>query len=98
MEKKFTKEQLENKQIHLLRQIGRELGVKSPSTLKKSQLIEQILGISSGEISPTFSKVGRPQLDGVVEKSKNKDEKNVEKELDQILELIKKFILKHVII
>ncbi|MBQ8426663.1 MAG: Rho termination factor N-terminal domain-containing protein [Clostridia bacterium] len=59
----YTKEELERKNVHTLRQIGREKGVKAPSSLKKGDLIEQILGIEKGEIAPCFSTGGRPVLD-----------------------------------
>lgn len=48
--------------IFELRQLGRELGVYSPTLLKKSELIEQIKLIKSGKLAPfkKTSKQGRP--------------------------------------
>lgn len=58
----YTKEELNKFNLYSLRELGREIGVKAPSTLKKEQLIEQILGVLSGKIEPTFSTRGRPKL------------------------------------
>ena len=48
--------------IFELRNIGREKGVKLPTTLKKKDLIEQIIKLELGEISPyvNTTKQGRP--------------------------------------
>ena len=48
--------------IFELRQLGRELGVYSPTLLKKSELIAQIKLIKSGKLAPfkKTSKQGRP--------------------------------------
>lgn len=48
--------------IFELRQLGRELGVYSPTLLKKSELIKQIKLIKSGKLAPfkKTSKQGRP--------------------------------------
>ena len=56
----MDKIQLENKSLHELRGIGRELGVKRPTNLTKQELILNILGILSGEITPFFTTKGRP--------------------------------------
>jgi hypothetical protein len=50
--------------IHDLRRIGRSVGVKSPTSLKKSDLILRILEIEAG-IQPAIlpSKRGRPVRD-----------------------------------
>ena len=58
---KFTKEQLENYSIYDLRTIAREVGVKAPTTLRKQELLDEILLISSGKKQPSSpSKRGRP--------------------------------------
>lgn len=49
---KFTKETLENEHLTLLRALGREIGVKTPSAKKKEQLIEEILAIRYGKMLP----------------------------------------------
>ena len=56
----YTKEFLAEINIHYLRRLGKSIGVKSPTSLTKTKLIEQIIGVSKGEIAPCFSKKGRP--------------------------------------
>lgn len=58
----ITYEDLANSSVHKIREIARNVGVKSPTVLSKQKLIEQILKINNNEIEPTFnkSKVGRP--------------------------------------
>ena len=46
--------------LHLLRIYAREIGVRSPSTCTKAQLIKKIKDIESGKVKPFFNKVGRP--------------------------------------
>lgn len=48
--------------IYELRNIAREKGVKSPSTKKKNELIEDIIKLDSGVIKPYVNKTkqGRP--------------------------------------
>lgn len=47
--------------IYELRSLAREVGVKSPTTKKREQLVEQIKAISSGELKPIKNgKFGRP--------------------------------------
>jgi len=58
----YTREQLYNLSIYEVRKIGQLEGVKSPTSLKKDELIDEIIAISSGEKEryiPT-SKKGRP--------------------------------------
>ena len=59
----YTEEYLKELSIHTLRTLGKMIGVKSPTSLHKNQLIKEIVGISNGEIAPFFSKKGRPTLD-----------------------------------
>ena len=50
--------------IYDLRTIARRLGVHSPTTKKKKQLIEEIKKIKSGKLKPVeLSKVGRPCIE-----------------------------------
>lgn len=53
---------LESLGIYVLRDIGRKVGVKLPTTLKKAELIKQIRAIKSGEQLPYEQKTkkGRP--------------------------------------
>lgn len=49
---KDVEERLEKLNIYELRQVGRVVGVHRPADGKKSRVIEEILGIASGEIQP----------------------------------------------
>ena len=55
-------DELTRSSVHKIREIARNIGVKSPTLLTKQKLIEQILKISNREIEPSFNKrkVGRP--------------------------------------
>ncbi len=48
--------------IRELRDMGRKFGVPSPTTLKKQDLVEYILKIVYGEVAPTRSNYGRPNV------------------------------------
>lgn len=57
----FTKENLKEINVYSLRSLARQIGVKSPTTLNKDALINEIIEIKSGKKEPYFSsKVGRP--------------------------------------
>ena len=83
----YTKQDLERKNIYSLRVIGREIGVRAPSALKKQNLIENILSVQSGKIVPHFAKSGRPSMDieQIERKEKKKQFVDLEKELYKIL-------------
>lgn len=49
--------------LHDLRVLGAQIGVKAPSTLKKEQLIKEIIAVERGEKSPHFSNRGRRRKD-----------------------------------
>ncbi|MBE7090958.1 MAG: hypothetical protein E7363_03475 [Clostridiales bacterium] len=53
------KKKLEELDIHDLRKIGRAVGVKSPTTQQKSDLINSILDVEYGRTPPTNSRRGR---------------------------------------
>ena len=58
---KFNRVELDKINIYILRTVAREVGVKSPTSLTKQALIEEILQIQSGIKKPcTPSKRGRP--------------------------------------
>lgn len=58
---KFSKQLLEFQSLYVLREIGRQVGVKSPSSTKREDLIEKILLIQSGKLEPVeVSKQGAP--------------------------------------
>ena len=55
MKLKITdREELLKLYLPYLRAIGRKIGVKSPASLKKEELVDNILKINSGEIAPEF--------------------------------------------
>ena len=57
----YTKEALTLVDIHSLRNLAREIGVKSPSSLSKPELINEIIEIKSGRKAPcVLTKKGRP--------------------------------------
>lgn len=58
----YVKEELEKLSIHHLREIAREMGVKSPSSQIKKNLVEEILDVSNGAKQPHFTKNGRPSI------------------------------------
>ncbi len=58
---KFTKEQLTEMNLFVLREIGREIGVKAPAAMKKDNLINDIMAIQEGKLEPVApSKLGAP--------------------------------------
>ena len=63
----YTKDELEFFGIHGLRKLGREIGVKAPSSLKKVELIENILNVQKGVIPPHVTNKGRPTLQSQAE-------------------------------
>ena len=57
----YRKEQLNEISIYDLRAFARKIGVKSPSSMIKRNLIEEIIKVENGEKAPDFSgKRGRP--------------------------------------
>ena len=89
----MDKQTLNNKSIYELRIIGRELGVKKPTTLKKQALINAILDMQLGNDTPTFSNRGRPPITNKIEKENSLAIKNeILTKIDKILENAKKDI------
>lgn len=81
--KRYLKFNLEELPLFRLRKIGREVGVKAPTALKKKVLIQEILDILNGRKDPTITNKGRPcNQDADFGKSKgfSRDE-NIEKEM-----------------
>ncbi len=59
---KFTVEKLQNEHIDIIREIGRQIGVRAPASINKDQLIEEIIKIQKGEIVPAEkTRRGAPQ-------------------------------------
>ena len=57
----YTKQDLEKLGIYDLRELGREVGVPSPTTMKKEQLIDYIVGIIHGQMPKNNASLrGRP--------------------------------------
>lgn len=62
----ISREYLENFGIHELRLRGRELGVKSPASKRKEELINEIIAIENGQKSAYRTNMGRkPKKTGV---------------------------------
>ena len=58
---KFTFEILDKQHLTVLREVGRQIGVRAPAAKKKEQLIKDILAVQSGEVKPIpISKFGAP--------------------------------------
>ena len=58
---KFTKEQLDGMNLFVLREIGREIGVKAPAAMKKDNLVNDIMAIQEGRLEPVApTKLGAP--------------------------------------
>ncbi len=92
---KYTKERLDEINIHSLRNLARELGVKSPTNLTKSQLIFEILSITSGNKLPHIpSKRGRPVKNGIDEKGNISQTLSLQTLKEQIKQQIISSILK----
>ena len=56
------KKELSKKSIHELRILGRSIGVKSVTTLKKEELIEQIISVDNGTQKPFLATKVAPHL------------------------------------
>ena len=65
MNDNYTMEQLDAMGIFELRTIARSVGVKSPTTAKKAELVQAILDIESGKVKPVNNsqRRGRPPKD-----------------------------------
>ena len=86
----YSIEQLYEANVYSLRAIARTLGVKSPTTLTKKALINEILQIERGEKQPcAANKRGRP-LKIVLEDINSKQEKTIRPHVACVEETIKK--------
>ena len=69
---KYTFEQLDAKTIFEVRDIAKEVGVSAPTKMKKSELIDMILKITSCEIvAPEPPRRGRPPKDAYSKEEDN---------------------------
>ena len=83
----LDKELLKQKSIYELRIIGRELGVKAPTKLKKQVLIHCILERIEGKTQPFISNRGRrPLIINVNELNLQNSKAELIKRLDNVLE------------
>lgn len=91
----MTNIELSKKSLHELRILGRKIGVKSVSTLKKQDLIENIIDITNGIKQPSFNNRGRKPCISTSDKVSITEEKLflIEKLLDktkkEILDILK---------
>ena len=93
----YDKVILRKMNLYALRDIGREIGVKAPASLKKATLIDNILKVCSGEIEPCFSNKGRPAMKKsdvrIVEKNNPQKLAQFENKLDKALLELKNCIM-----
>lgn len=57
----FNEQILKDKHLSIVREIGRQIGVRAPASKKKEQIIKEVIAIQKGELSPVeLSKRGAP--------------------------------------
>ncbi|MBQ7339283.1 MAG: transcription termination factor Rho [Clostridia bacterium] len=88
----FTKEILSEQVIGTLREIGRVIGVKSPSTQNKEELIEAIMDVQQNKVAPVWGTKGARVktkinlsafiVDDEEDESKANEEKKEDKPID----------------
>ena len=89
-EMEYTKEQLSEINIYYLRNIAREIGVRAPTCLTKTNLINEILKINSGKKEPTKpNKAGRPIKKAFNVEDLENEEKCLQKKKELIDEILK---------
>ena len=89
---KYTEELLNKESIYTLRNIGRKLGVKSPTKQIKPQLIKSIIAVANGEIKPYSTKKGRPAIKSEISYGNINSEENKEEINPELLHLIRKIV------
>ena len=104
----YEKEELEKMALSDLRIIGRKIGVKNATGLRKSDLIQGICMVSSGLIPPHKSSSGRPAIKRIsvsaleqedelnktnLKVKSEKDMQRIEKNIDKFLVDLKQLIL-----
>ena len=91
----MIKSELSKKSLHELRILGRKVGVKSVSTLKKQALIDNIIDIANGIKQPSFNNFGRkPYVStsdnvSITEEKLYLIERLLDKTKNEILEILK---------
>ena len=58
----YEKTVLQSTSLLCLREIGKKIGVRAPTSLKKDVLIENIIDIQEHRVAPYFSNFGRKRL------------------------------------
>ncbi len=95
----YDRESLEKTELHDLRKIGKKIGVRAPTRLKKADLVENILAVQSGKVQPYFSAIGRPSMKNTltVKKQKRSVEQIVRMVVDEFFEQEKEQMYKRLI-
>ena len=102
---RYTREELDKLNYHVLRNLAREVGVRAPTSFAKGKLIDEILLIESGKKEPfkgtskgrpvkknTIDKISLEQISVSIEKEKIKTEiiETLSKEIEkQLHEILK---------
>jgi len=96
----YTRKNLDKFNLYNLRRIGSEIGVKSPTSMKKAQLITAIIDVAEGRVAPFHSNKGRPKLKDVNNLTKEqltpsavKKINDLETKLDKVLSDFKDILL-----
>jgi hypothetical protein len=87
------RKELEKLPLYQLRQKGREVGVKSPTTYKKKDLIDAIINVLEGKVLPEKTNRGRPAMSSFETRKTKKQTKDIEKRIDKALLKLKKLLL-----
>ena len=88
---------MEKLPLYQLRQKGREIGVKSPTTYKKKDLIEAIIDVLEGKVVPEKTNRGRPAMNSFEQHKTKKEIKDIEKSIDKALSKLKKTLMKSLV-
>ena len=96
----YNQEYLNQMTIYSLRKLARELGVKSPSAMRKEKIISNILDLQKGKLQPYKTKRGRPLLkssyapvkEKILSKQERKKLKTIKNKLESILLEIKEIL------
>jgi hypothetical protein len=90
---KYTEEELCEMNLHFLRTIAREMGVKSPTKYNKNELMAEIIKIENGEKEPVeYNRRGRPLKNTVATVCSEETMENIRAEIKK--EMIEKTLKK----
>lgn len=77
---KFSREQLDAKSIFEMRDLAKELGVPSPTKMKKGELVDLVFNITNGiETAPEAPRRGRPKKDDYARQNEPEDDARADK-------------------